>query len=96
MTARTRALTVDEVYALPAMPTALQTFAAVGVSSDTGYDLVKRGDFPVAAIKIGRCIKFRRSDILTFLGLPALRNDESAGGATPAPSVERINEPTGK
>ncbi|WP_327703604.1 helix-turn-helix domain-containing protein [Streptomyces decoyicus] len=80
-----KALSVAEVLQLPAMANAKQAFAAIGVSEYTGYELVRNDEFPIEPVRIGRAIKFRRTSILALLGL---EDDNGAGGATPAPSVE--------
>lgn len=85
-----KALSVSQVLELPAMATARQAFAAVGVSEYTGYELVRNDEFPIEPVRVGRAIKFRRASILALLGL---EDDNGAGGATPTPSVER-NEST--
>lgn len=99
---KTRALTAVEVLALPAMPTAQDAFAALGISSDLGYQLIRDDEFPVEVIKLGaRALRVRRSELLNFLGLPeesgvvpevqsgapSAQNEEAAG-VQPAASAE--------
>jgi len=106
---KTRPLTATEVLALPAMPTAQDAFAALGISGDLGYQLIRDDEFPVEVIKLGaRALRVRRSELLNFLGLaeesgvvpevqsgaPAVKNDEAAG-VQPAASVEQ-SIPTAK
>lgn len=88
----TQALTVQEVLALPAMPSAQQAFAAVGISRTVGYQLINEDSFPVEVIRIGRQLKVRRSALLAFLGL----EDDVAEAATSATSGERITASTSK
>ncbi|MEV8546268.1 hypothetical protein [Streptomyces sp. NPDC051572] len=96
MTTKTRALTAQEARALPAMPTAQAAFAAIGVSNDLGYQLIRDGEFPVEVIKLGaRALRVRRSDLLDFLGIPE-ENGDGAGAGTPTPLAERTTESTGK
>lgn len=91
---KTRALTADEVVALPAMPSAQDAFAALGISGDLGYQLIRDGEFPVEVIKLGaRALRVRRSELLNFLGIPE-ENGEAAG-YQPAASVEQ-SAPTSK
>lgn len=90
---RRKALTVAEVYALPAMATAKDAFAAIGISQELGYELIRTKQFPINTVPLGRAIRVRRSDLLAFLGLG---NDETPGGATPEASDERINKSTAK
>ncbi|WP_333769601.1 helix-turn-helix transcriptional regulator [Streptomyces sp. IBSBF 2435] len=67
MTAR-RALTPAEVLALPAMADLVpDAVDALGVSRDTGYSLVRTGEFPVPVVPVGRRLKVRRADLIAFL-----------------------------
>ncbi|MER7967968.1 hypothetical protein ABTX35_02955 [Streptomyces sp. NPDC096080] len=72
----TAALSPAEVRALPASVTALQAFAAINVGTTFGYHLLAQGEFPIQGTKVGRTWRFRRGDVLAFLGL-----DEDPGGA---------------
>lgn len=105
---KTRALNAGEVLALPAMPTAQDAFAALGISSDLGYQLIRDDEFPVEVIKLGaRALRVRRSELLNFLGLtegdgtsPVYQPGEPAGhseaaGYQPAAPVEH-STPTAK
>lgn len=87
------ALTAAEVLALPAMTTAEQAFAALGIGRDLGYQLIRKGQFPVPTVPLGRAIRVRRVDLLGLLGL---ENSDAAGGATPTASSERNNETAAK
>ncbi|RMB81304.1 AlpA family transcriptional regulator [Streptomyces shenzhenensis] len=100
MSASATALTSKQVLQLPAMPTAQDAFAALGISRDLGYQLIKDGEFPVEVIKFGaRALRVRRSDLLNFLGLSetaaaevqsaAATSDDGAPGVQPkAPSEQ--------
>ncbi|MFF3060896.1 hypothetical protein [Streptomyces sp. NPDC057909] len=90
---RRKALTVAEVYALPAMATAKDAFAAIGISQELGYELIRTKQFPINTIPLGRAIRVRRSDLLAFLGL---ENSDATGGPAPAASDELINKSTAK
>ncbi|MCP9209313.1 helix-turn-helix transcriptional regulator [Streptomyces sp. NEAU-Y11] len=92
MPARREALSVTEVLALPAMVDGWPDAAAAcgGISRTTWYELVAKDDAPVPVVRIGRAIKVRRADLLAFLKIQ--ENDDSAGEATPTPSVEHVNE----
>lgn len=84
-------LTVDEIYALPAMNPAQATVCAVfGISASLFYELVASGGLPVPTVKVGRLRLVRRADILRAVGLT--ENDNSAGVATPALLVEHVTE----
>lgn len=76
----TAALSPAEILALPAMPTALQAFAALNLGSTTGYQLIEAGEFPIEVLRLGRNFRVRRADLLAVVGLadPAADEDEQA------------------
>ncbi|MDQ0933769.1 helix-turn-helix transcriptional regulator [Streptomyces turgidiscabies] len=88
----TTALTPDQVRALPAMLDTRQVFAALNIGPTCGYSLIKTGDFPVSIVPFGRTYRFRKSDVLAFLGLSeaAATEVQSAAAATDdgAPGVQ--------
>jgi excisionase family DNA binding protein len=45
--------------------------AALRISRWTVYDGVKAGTFPLQPIRIGRTLRFRRSDLNALLGIEA-------------------------
>lgn len=105
---KTQALTAQEVLDLPAMPSAQDAFAALGISGDLGYQLIRDGEFPVKVVKLGaRALRVRRSELLNFLGLseengaaPEYQPGASAGhseaaGYQPAAPAEQ-STPTAK
>jgi hypothetical protein len=63
-------LSLNQVRALPAMPTALQAFAALNIGETNGYELIKAGEFPIEIVKFGRVFRVRKTELLAFLGLP--------------------------
>lgn len=83
MSVKIRALSAAEVQELPAMPSAQDAFAALGISEDLGYQLIRDGEFPIEVVKFGtRALRVRRSALLDFLGLA----EDDKGGAGPAQS----------
>ncbi|MET9506886.1 helix-turn-helix domain-containing protein [Streptomyces flavidovirens] len=91
---RLKALTVEEVLALPAMTTVPQASAACGLSRETGYELARSGQFPIEVLKIGdRNLRCRRTDLLAFLGLG---NSEAAAARTATASDEHLSKSTAK
>lgn len=74
MTTRTQAFTPAEVLALPALVAAKQAFAAMNISPELGYGLIRGDAFPLPVVRLGNAIRVRRSDLLDFLGI---REDES-------------------
>ncbi|WP_206308294.1 helix-turn-helix domain-containing protein [Streptomyces sp. A1277] len=92
-TKTTAALTEAEVLALPAMTTAEQAFAALGIGRDLGYRLIRERQFPLPTVALGRIIRVRRTDLLAFLGLE--NTDAARGGALTA-SSERTTDTAAK
>lgn len=94
----TTALTPDEVRALPAMLDTRQVFAALNIGPTCGYGLIKTGEFPVPVVPFGRTYRFRKADVLAFLGLSesaaaevqsaAATNDGAPGVQPGAPSEQ--------
>ena len=86
MSAKTSAaLTAAEVLALPAMASASQAFAALGIGRDLGYQLIRQRDFPLPVVQLGRTVRIRRADLLAFLGL---EHSDAARVAPPAASSD--------
>ncbi|CAN5829539.1 hypothetical protein BH23ACT2_BH23ACT2_07320 [soil metagenome] len=54
----------------------------LGISRWTGYELVKRGEFPVPLVRLGRTIRIPTQPLLDLLGIDDQR--EIAGVAAPA------------
>ncbi|MFJ8109952.1 hypothetical protein [Streptomyces sp. NPDC096132] len=87
------ALTPDEVRALPAMLSANQAFAAIAIGKTLGYELIDAEEFPVEVIRLGRVYRFRKTDVMAFLGLSETAAAEvQSAAATPdddgAPGVQ--------
>jgi hypothetical protein len=88
---RLKALTTDQVLELPAMPSVREAFAALNVSPELGYELVKGGEFPIEVIRFGRAWRCRRQDLIDFLGIREDENGDGVGAATPTPYAERTS-----
>lgn len=43
--------------------------ALLGISTDTGYSLVRRNEFPAPVLRLGRTIRIPRAPLLALLGL---------------------------
>ncbi|MEV1006104.1 helix-turn-helix domain-containing protein [Streptomyces sp. NPDC049881] len=79
----TAPLSAAEVLALPAMATVEQACAALQISARAGYDLRKRGEFPVPVLHLGsKLLRVRRADLLAYLGLA----NDGVGSSHPTPS----------
>ncbi|CAM5531483.1 hypothetical protein SALBM135S_00880 [Streptomyces alboniger] len=90
-------LTPAQVAALPAMPTALEAFAALNIGETLGYELIKQGQFPIEVLRLGRAFRVRKAELLTYLGLAELvaaevqspaTNDDAPGVQPGAPSEQ--------
>lgn len=67
-------MTIEEVRALPAVIPLLTAARALGLSRNTAYRLVKRGEFPCRVIQAGDVYRVPTIEILTVLGLPPLES----------------------
>lgn len=66
----TAALTSEEVLALPALIDVPTVAAALGgIGRATVYREVTAGRFPLAAVRVGSRVLFRRADVVVLLGL---------------------------
>jgi predicted DNA-binding transcriptional regulator AlpA len=70
-------VTVDQLKALPPIVSAEVAFAALGVGRSLGYQLIRNGQFPVPALRLGRIIKIPTAPLLELLGV---RVDEVGDG----------------
>lgn len=92
-------LTPAQAAALPAMPSALEAFAALNIGETLGYQLIREGQFPIEVIRFGRAFRVRKAELLAYLGLTefvaaevqsAAATDDDAPGVQPgAPSTEQ-------
>ncbi|WP_371528404.1 helix-turn-helix domain-containing protein [Streptomyces sp. NBC_01283] len=69
--------------------------AALGISRDTAYSLARTDSLPVQVVRLGRCMKVRRAELITFLGIRE-DNGDGAWAATQTPLAERTTATTGK
>ena len=64
-----RALSVDEIRALPAAPGLVSAGLAFGIGRTKSHELARAGEFPVPLLRIGNRYVARRADILAALGI---------------------------
>lgn len=64
-----RALTQDELLALPVTVDVVTAGRAFGISRDGTYDLIRRGEFPVRMVKVGRSYRVPRAELFRVLGV---------------------------
>lgn len=85
----TAAFSPAQVYALPAMPSVRQAFAAMNIGPTLGYQLVRDNEFPIPVIEFGRALRVRRTELLQFLGLP----ETADAGVQPASATQDDGAP---
>ncbi len=72
-------LSYEEVLALPVTVDVVMAARALGLSRDGAYELLRRDEFPVRTIKVGRLRRVPRAELLRVLGIdPALGSQASA------------------
>ena len=68
-TVRAAPLSDEELRALPALIDATPVARALGCSKSLVYERVRSGEFPFEVITFGKLRRFRRRDLLDFLGI---------------------------
>jgi excisionase family DNA binding protein len=61
-------MTSAELSRLPAVLTAPQAAAVLGIGRSHAYEAVKSGEWPTSVIRVGRCIRIPAAEILRLLG----------------------------
>lgn len=74
-------MTVREVLELPPVFSVPLSFRACGLGRSTGYELLKRGEFPIPVRRIGSRYKVRRCDLLAYLGVADTETQASTESA---------------
>ncbi|MFJ4829888.1 DNA-binding protein [Streptomyces sp. NPDC088747] len=94
--ARRKGLTITEALELPVM---FDVWPTVGAACQLGrtatYQLAREGALPIPVLRVGRQLRARRSDLLSFLGITE-ENGDGARVAPLTPLAERTTESTGK
>ncbi|WP_088284710.1 helix-turn-helix domain-containing protein [Kineosporia sp. A_224] len=62
-------LSQEELLALPVTVDIVTAGRAFGISRDTSYELLRRGEFPCRTLKVGRLRRVPRAEILRALGV---------------------------
>ncbi len=90
MNDETKVWTAEEVLKLPVKVDVPTAGAIIGnLCKDESYRMVKRGEFPVPVIKVGRKLFVPVAPILQLLGL----DTRAAGAPTPAAADEQTARP---
>ncbi|CAM5718648.1 hypothetical protein SALBM135S_02770 [Streptomyces alboniger] len=65
-------------------------FAALNIGETLGDQLIKKGQFPIEVLRLGRAFRVRKAELLTYLGLAELVAAEvqSPAMTTHAPGVQ--------
>lgn len=66
--AAARSMTHSELLALPVSFPLDTANRALALGRTTGYQLAKRGDYPVRVLKLGNAYRVTRADLLRYLG----------------------------
>nr|WP_308288930.1 hypothetical protein [Streptomyces humicola] len=64
-----RALTNDELLALPAVIDLDTANRALAIGRSTGYGLAKQGKYPVKVLRLGNAYRVVTADLLRLLGM---------------------------
>lgn len=77
--------TIDDVRRWPPTVSLWPDAAgALGLSRTTTYDLVRRGEFPVRTLRLGRLLRVPTAELLAVLGIPLDPTHEEAPSAATA------------
>lgn len=61
--------TIADIRAWPATVDVATASAAIGISRSYGYELAKRGEFPVRSLTVGGKTRVLTSDLMRVLGI---------------------------
>lgn len=64
-----RAMTPAELLSLPVSFPLETANRALHLGRTTGYDLAKRGEYPVRVLRLGNAYRVTRADLLRYLGV---------------------------
>ncbi|MBN0043090.1 hypothetical protein JS756_02965 [Streptomyces actuosus] len=81
-----RGMQYEEVVALPVAFDLETANRALGIGRTKGFELAKRGEYPVPVRRDGRTYRVNRADLLRELGMDP--HCDGAGVAAPTPSDE--------
>ena len=79
-----RGMRLAELLALPVAFDLETSNRALQLGRTKGFDLAKRGDYPVRVIRVGHTYRVTRADLLRALGIDP--NNDGAGSSHPTPS----------
>lgn len=79
--------TIDQIRAWPATVDVATASRAIGVSRSFGYELARRGEFPVKCLPVGGKTRVLTSDLMHVLGITPERSEAAHSGAASAHDV---------
>lgn len=79
--------TIDDIRAWPATVDVATASRAIGVSRSYGYELARRGAFPVKCLPVGGKTRVLTSDLMHVLGITPERSEAAHGRAASAHDV---------
>jgi hypothetical protein len=65
---KTAQMSREEMLSLPVSFDLNQSNRALGLGRTYGYDLAKRGDYPIRVLRIGNKYRVTRADLFRYLG----------------------------
>lgn len=71
--------TIDEIRGWPATVDVATASAAIGISRSYGYELAKRGEFPVKSLAVGGKTRVLTSDLMRVLGITPESSEATPG-----------------
>ncbi len=75
-----RGMSQAELLALPVSFPLDTSNRALHLGRTTGYDLAKRGEYPVRVLRLGNAYRVTRADLLRYLGVSEPAAFGSSGG----------------
>jgi hypothetical protein len=77
-----RGMSQAELLALPVSFPLDTSNRALHLGRTTGYDLAKRGEYPVRVLRLGNAYRVTRADLLRYLGVSEPTASAASGGVS--------------
>ncbi|WP_282703211.1 hypothetical protein [Streptomyces sp. CC219B] len=88
-TATRRGMQFEELIELPVAVDLETANRALNIGRTKGFELARRGEYPVPIRRDGRTYRVNRADLLRELGIEP--NSDGAGVAAPTPPIENAS-----
>lgn len=62
-------MSIEELLALPVAFDLCTSNRALGIGRSVGYDLARRGEYPIRLLRLGAQYRITRADLLRYLGV---------------------------